>query len=121
MFVLVLVLDNPSHLSAVLDAWMQAGVQGITVLESTGVQRVLEHANKEGKPWLMSFARLLRTDEYGHNTLFAVVESLDVVRRAAAGTEAITGELTLPHTGILFALPLEAVWGIPKQCKRSNE
>jgi len=115
MYALVCVLDNPSHLNAVLDGWSEAGVQGITVLESTGMQRVRERIGQKDKPWLMSFSRLLRTDEYCHNTLFAVVDDMDTVHRAVAATEAITGDLRKPHTGILFACPVEATWGLPKE------
>lgn len=121
MYLLVCVLDNPSHLSAVLDGWTEAGVQGITVLDSTGVQRVRQRMSQEDAPMFMSFSRLLRTDQYSHNTLFAVVKDMDTVRHAVAATEAVTGDLAGPHTGILFALPVEAAWGLPKQYDASSE
>ena len=115
MYLLVCVLDNPSHLKAVLDGWTQAGVLGITVLDSTGVQRVQQRMSQEDVPLFMGFGRLLRTDQYSHNTLFAVVQDMDTVRQAVAATQAVTGDLAGPHTGILFALPVEAAWGLPKQ------
>jgi hypothetical protein len=115
MYLLVCVLDNPSHLTTVLDGWTQAGVSGITVLDSTGVQRLRRHAEPEAAPLFMGFGRLLRTDQYSHNTLFAVVPDMDTVKCAVAATEAVTGDLAGPHTGILFALPIEAAWGLPKQ------
>jgi len=115
MYLLVCVLDNPSHLPAVLDGWSEAGVLGITVLDSTGVQRVRQRMSQEDSPLFMGFSRLLRTDQYSHNTLFAVVQDMDTVRRAVAATEAVTGDLSGPHTGILFALSVEAAWGLPKQ------
>jgi hypothetical protein len=37
VYLLVCVLDNPTHLTAVLEGWTQAGVLGITVLDSTGI------------------------------------------------------------------------------------
>lgn len=115
MYLLVCVLDNPSHLTAVLEGWSQAGVLGITVLDSTGVQRIRERASQQDVPTFMGFSRLLRTDQYSHVTLFAAVKDMDTVQRAVSATEAVTGDLTQPHTGILFALPLEAAWGLPKQ------
>ena len=115
MYLLVCVLDNPSHLKDVLDGWTQAGVLGITVLDSTGVQRVQQRMSQEDVPLFMGFGRLLRTDQYSHNTLFAVVQDMDTVRQAVAATQAVTGDLAGPHTGILFALPVEAAWGLPKQ------
>jgi hypothetical protein len=57
----------------------------------------------------------LRTDEYSHNTLFAVVDALETIERAAAATEAIVGDLAEPHTGVLFALPVDRTWGLPKR------
>ncbi len=82
---------------------------------STGVHRVRQRASQEDAPLFMGFSRLLRTDQCSQNTLFAVVEDMDTVRRAAAATEAVVGRLDAPQTGILFALPVEAAWGIPKQ------
>jgi hypothetical protein len=115
MYLLVCVLDNPSHLTAVLDGWTQAGVLGITVLDSTGVQRMRQRMSREDAPLFMGFSRLLRTDQYSHNTLFAIVQDIDTVRQAVAATQTVTGDLAGPHTGILFAVPVEAAWGLPKQ------
>ena len=36
------VLDNPDLLDKVLNAWMEAGVSGIALLDSTGVHRLRE-------------------------------------------------------------------------------
>lgn len=121
MYLLVCVLDNPAHLVAVLDGWTQAGVSGITVLDSTGVQRMRERASQQDAPLFMGFSRLLRTDQYSHNTLFAVVRDMDTVRRAVAATEAVTGNLAGPHTGVLFVLSVEAAWGLPKQYAAASE
>lgn len=115
MYMLIAVIDNPAHLTAVLDGWSDAGVQGITILESTGVHRVRERQCREDVPLFLGFSRLLRTDECSQNTLFAVVEDMETVQRAAAATEAVVGDLSKPDTGILFALPVAAAWGLPKQ------
>ncbi len=116
MYLLVCVLDDSEKLTALLESWTQAGVAGITVLESTGVQRVRQRASRQDLPMFMGFSRLLRTDEYSHNTLFAVVPDMDTVRRVVAATETVTGDLSLPHSGILFVLPVVAAWGLPKEC-----
>jgi hypothetical protein len=121
MYVLVCVLDNPTHLSAVLDGWANAGILGITVLDSTGIQRVREHLHRQGGPLFMGFSRLLQSEQYSHNTLFAVVPDMETVKRGVAATEAVTGDLAGPHTGILFALPVEMAWGLPKQYDTSTE
>lgn len=115
MLQIVFVLDNPSLLNDVLEAWTSAGVRGITILESTGVHRVRGRASAQDAPLMLGFSRLLRTDQVGHNTLFAVVEDMEVAERVKEATEAAVGDLSGPNTGILFALPVAAAWGLPKQ------
>lgn len=115
MLQLWLVLDNPALLNDVLEAWSEVGVRGITILESTGVHRVRSKASRQDAPFMLGFSRLLRTDQVGHYTLFAVVPSMDIVEKLVAATERIVGDLSQPNTGVLFATPLVAAWGLPKQ------
>lgn len=115
MLQLWLVLDNPALLNDVLEAWSEVGVRGITILESTGVHRVRSKASRQDAPFMLGFSRLLRTDQVGHYTLFAVVPNIKIVERLVEATEAIVGDLSQPNTGVLFATPLTAAWGLPKQ------
>ena len=115
MLQLWLVLDNPALLNDVLEAWTEVGVRGITILESTGVHRVRSKASRQDAPFMLGFSRLLRTDQVGHYTLFAVVPNMEIVERLVAATEEIVGDLSQPNTGVLFAVPLMAAWGLPKQ------
>jgi hypothetical protein len=64
---------------------------------------------------MLGFSRLLRTDQVGHTTLFAVVPDMEIVERLVAATETIVGDLSQPNTGVLFAIPVTAAWGLPKQ------
>lgn len=115
MLQLWLVLDNPALLNDVLEAWTEVGVRGITILESTGVHRVRSKTSRQDAPFMLGFSRLLRTDQVGHYTLFAVVPKMGVVEQVVAATERIVGDLSQPNTGVLFATPLAAAWGLPKQ------
>jgi hypothetical protein len=115
MLQLWLVLDNPALLNDVLEAWTDVGVRGITILESTGVHRVRSRSSRQDTPFMLGFSRLLRTDQVGHYTLFAVVPNMEIVEQLVANTEEIVGDLSQPHTGVLFAVPLAAAWGLPKQ------
>jgi len=115
MFQIVFVLDSPALLTDILQAWTDAGVKGITITESTGVHRVRSRACPQDPPLMLGLSRLLRTDQVGHSTLFAVVEDMATVERVKDATEKVVGDLSRPNTGILFALPVAVVWGIPKQ------
>jgi hypothetical protein len=115
MLQLWLVLDDPTLLNDVLEAWTDVGVRGVTILESTGVHRVRSRASTHDTPFMLGFSRLLRTDQVGHNTLFAVVPNMEIVEKLVAATEKIVGDLSQPNTGVLFAVPVTAAWGLPKQ------
>ena len=110
MYLLVMVLDNVSHLNDVLDAWTKAGVPGITVLESTGVHRVLQRQQPEAA--FAGFSQIFGGGRIGHHTLLSVVDELEVAERAVAATEKIVGSLQNKHTGIAFAVPIAKVWGV---------
>lgn len=115
MLEIVFVLDSPALLTDVLEAWTNVGVKGITITESTGVHRVRGRASAHDAPLMLGFSRLLRTDQVGNTILFAVVEDMAIVEQVKEATEAVVGDLSGPSTGILFAVPVAAVWGLPKQ------
>lgn len=112
MYMLIMVLDDVAHREQVLEAWLQAGVRGVTVLESTGVNRVLQRS--EAQPMFMGFGQLFGGASVGHNTLFTVIESLDLAEAAVRNTEEIVGDLSLPNTGIIFTVPVTKAWGLPE-------
>jgi len=112
MYLLVMVLDDVTHLSEVLEAWIGAGVKGVTILESTGINRMLMRTS--ARPMFMGFSQLFGSGRVGHNTLFAVIDSLDIARAAVKATEGVIGDLSKPHTGIIFALPVAQTWGMPE-------
>lgn len=112
MYMLIMVLDNVAHLNEVLAAWEGAGVRGVTILESTGLHRVLLRHRPEAA--YAGFSRIFGNASAGHNTLFAVVDSMAVIEAAVTATEKIVGKLNDPNTGIMFALPVSRVWGLPQ-------
>lgn len=115
-YVVVLVLDDVNRGPEVLDAWTEAGVGGITIIESTGLARWHKmQGHRDDIPLLPSIRALLQTREEHHRTLFSIVEGEEMVNRLIAVTEAIVGRLNEPNTGVLFALPLSHVAGVPRR------
>ena len=117
---LVMVLDDPALLDRVLQAWLDAGVCGLTVLDSTGVQGARGRASGNDLPTFLGFRRLSRIDQHGHYTLFTVADA-ETLQRVVPATEAIVGDLDAPHTGILFTLPVNQVWGLAEYCPQAPE
>ncbi len=116
--VLVLfVLNDQEHLAALLDSWTAAGVTGITLLDTTGMQRIVQALRQDDAPIFASLRDLLR--EGGphphvthHKTLFSIVPDLQVADTLLQATEQVIGDLNQPHTGIFCVVPLLMVKGL---------
>ena len=112
-YLLIMVLDDSNRLNEVLEAWRSAGVQGITIFESTGMNRVLpRHA---AQPMFAGFGQVFGGGRVGHHTLFAIIDSLELAEAAVGATEAVIGSLDDPHTGVVCITPVLKVWGIPEE------
>ena len=112
MYMLIMVLDEVAYLNQVLEAWIDSGVQGVTILESTGLGRTLAQAGS--MRMFAGFSQMFAGGTVGHNTLFAVIDNLDIAEAAVKATQKILGDLSQPHTGIIFAVPVAKVWGKPE-------
>jgi len=108
MYMIMFVLDDPDQLDKLLEAWETAGVRGATIIESTGIRR----RQKKSLPMRYMFQTIGDVEE-GHYTLFAIVDSEDVVRSCLQATEHLVGDLDEPNTGVFAAWPLAVVKGLP--------
>lgn len=115
-YVVVLVLDNLELCPAVLDAWEEAGVGGVTILESSGLGR-LRGTFSDDLPLMPSLRDLFATREFQHRTLFTVVEDDATLERVIAATERVVGDLNEPRTGLLFAMPVSRALGLHKRTR----
>lgn len=107
MYMLLFVLDDPEKLNPVLTAWENAGISGVTILESTGLQRL------KRKFIPMRYVPALIPEEENHLTLLAMVDGETKVQAALAAAEGVVGDLNGPNTGIFAAWPLSLVKGLP--------
>ncbi|WP_420631313.1 hypothetical protein [Candidatus Leptofilum sp.] len=110
MYMLMMVLDDTAHLNDVLNAWESAGVGGVTIIESTGLHRVLRRHSADMA--FVGFSQMFGSARVGHNTLFTVIDDLELAEAAVSATEAVLGDLTEPDKGIIFALPVAKTWGL---------
>jgi hypothetical protein len=118
MYMVMLVLDDPARLDAVVDAWAAVGISGATIIESTGIYR--QRAARRQVHARYAFGSGA-ADEFGHVTLFAIVPDETVARRCLAAAEAVVGDLDGPNTGVLAAWPLTLVKGVPAELSRARE
>ena len=117
---LVFVLDDAALLRDVLQAWEDAGAPGATVLDSTGMRRVSSMFGRDDLPLLPSLRDLSTREQDVHRTIFTVLDADALVDKVIAATERVVGDLSQPHTGILFVLPISRVVGGRMSYKRTQ-
>ncbi len=110
---LIMVLDDSTRLNEVLEAWRRAGIKGITIFESTGMNRVLPRHSAQ--PMFAGFGQMFGGGQVGHHTLFAIIDSLNLAEAAVEATEAVIGKLSDPHKGIVCVTPVTKVWGLTEE------
>jgi hypothetical protein len=111
---ILLALHDSEKLTAVLDAWEQAGVGGATILPSTGLGRIRRNgALREDLPIMPSLDALFTQVENLSHTLFSVVDDR-LVADIVTATQNVVGDLSKPDTGILIVMPVEQAYGLEK-------
>ena len=110
----VFVMDRVEQCFDILETWEKAGASGITILESTGLQR-LRRTMRDDLPLLPSLRNLLTTQELHHRTIFTVIENEETVQRLVEATQRCVGDFSEPHSGLLFVVPVSQVYGLHKR------
>jgi nitrogen regulatory protein PII len=110
----VFVLGSLEQCSSILEAWETAGAPGITILESTGLQRI-RGVMRDDLPLIPSLSDLLSSQELRHRTLFTVVPEETDVERIISATEKVVGGFNRHHAGFLFVVPVSRVLGLEKR------
>lgn len=107
MFMILCVIDQTDHLKAVLQAWQQNGITGVTILESTGLHRLIAQTHIP-----MRYAFGATSSERGNITLFTIVDKEETIQHCLEVTESIIGDFNGPNTGIFIAWPLGFAKGV---------
>lgn len=110
---IVMVLDDPAKTEDVLQAWLDQGVTGTTILDSRGLlQEMCRRGARDDLPIIPSLSALMHCREEPHRTLFAIVPDGFDTESLVGETENVVGPLSTPGTGILFVVPVARVWGL---------
>jgi len=122
MFFLMLVLNDSEKLEAILDAWDEVGVSGVTILPSTGMARYRESgALRDDLPLIPSLEDLVEHEERLNRTLITVVPNDEMVDKVLKATQDLIGDLNLPNTGIMAVIPLARGYGLDKKDSQQDE
>ena len=108
MHLLVLVLNNEEYLEEVLEAYVEAGVTGATILDSEGMGRFLTYE----VPLFAGFKEFMKGNRPYNKTILSVVREKDIVVELEKLIDEIVGGLAAPGTGIMFTIPVDWASGL---------
>lgn len=106
------ILNQTEYLDSILTEFAHKGINGATIIESTGMARVLSHKHDEEElPFLASLRKFLNPERESSNVILTVIndEQLPV---AVEIIEKIVGDLSNKNNGIVFSFPLDYTKGI---------
>lgn len=106
---LIVILDKPSQLPELLEAWHEINVPGSTVLQSAGGYLARNWLQQMG---LGRMGELFGAEDVRRKTVLTVVEDDDLLERAIIEAERVVGDFYQPRTGLLFVVPVSRALGI---------
>ena len=115
MQILLIVLNQTEKLNTLLDAWMEQGIGGATVLKSTGMVRILAK-DMEQYPIVGSLRHLVRNmdERKDSRTIFMAVQD-EKLEAAKTVVRSVVGDLSQPDTAVMFTLPILSAEGVDLQ------
>ncbi len=108
MKLIVFVLNNEELLEQVLEAYVDAGIDGATILDSEGMGRFLSYE----VPLFAEFRPFMKGNKPYNHTILAVVRDERAVGTLRKLLDEICGGLDNPGTGILFSVPVDWAVGL---------
>jgi len=111
MKLLVFVLNKEELLEDVLEAFIEAGITGATILDSEGMGRFLTFE----VPLFADFREFMKGNKPYNKTILSLVENQEKIKRVEELIEKICGSLSKPGTGILFTVPVDYARGLIRE------
>lgn len=108
---LVVILHDTDRLGALLDAWNEVGVPGVTIFSSIGGYQARGWLQKLG---LGSLAQIFDSNEVDQRTLMSLIDNDQLLDKAISTADHIVKGFDRPRSGILFTLPVGKILGLQK-------
>jgi nitrogen regulatory protein P-II 1 len=108
MKLVVFVLNREELLERVLEAYVEAGIQGATILDSEGMGHYLTYE----VPLFADFKEFMKGNKPYNRTILSVIRDEAAIGRLVPLLDEVCGGLRSPGTGILFTLPVDFAVGL---------
>ena len=114
MKLLICVLNQTDKLDAILTEFATQNICGATILDGTGMARMLSHKHDEDViPFLGSLFSFLNPEREKSKVIFAAIDD-DQLSEAVSVIEKVVGDLSNRNTGVVFSVPIDYAKGICK-------
>lgn len=117
MKLLVFVLNNEEFLEEVLEAYVEAGIEGATILDSEGMGRFLTYE----VPLFADFREFMKGNKPYNKTILSVVRDESCIERLVPLVERVVGPLSERGKGIMFTVPVDWATGLSLTVPSSGE
>ncbi len=111
MYLLVNVLERSEQLPRIMEQFAKIGITGSTVVDSTGMGRVLMKT-RAVLPMMQQINKVTTDLESSNKTILTVIKEKQRLEEAIKIVNSLCGDLSQPGKGILFVLPLDFVEGV---------
>lgn len=111
MYLIITVINNEELLDDLITGWLDIGVSGSTVIETTDSLQLISH----NVPIFAGFRSLTSGGMKHNKTLFSVIENESLLDQAIAFLESLFRETGEPHQGIYCVLPLATYGRLGKE------
>lgn len=111
MNVLFIVLNKSEYLDDILDAFVEIGVGGATILDSQGMGSALTD-NGSNEPFFGVLRNLLDNSRPYNKTIFTVIKDDKILEKAVKAVKEIVVDIYKPGVGMMFTLPVGNIYGM---------
>ncbi|OPX23724.1 MAG: hypothetical protein B1H03_00890 [Planctomycetales bacterium 4484_113] len=112
-YLLVVILREVGYLEPILDALMEVGISGVTVLSSRGISADTYRHHIEEFSIATLMDHLLVSNKAESKTLVVLARYKKVLTKARKQIEKVVGDIDEPKNAIVFTIPVQDIWGIP--------
>lgn len=111
MKLFVLVLNKKEYLNKILEGFLDIGIHGATVIDSTGMGQTLSSCKGS---MFGGFRHLFENCQVHNVTVFSALDE-EKVKEAKQVVTDVVGDISKPGTGIIFTMPLDFVSGLAEE------
>ena len=111
MYLMVTVLERSEQLPGIMEQFAKMGITGSTVLDSTGMGRVLMKT-RATLPVMQQINKVTTDLESSNKTILTVIKEKERLIKAIKVVKSLCGDLGKPGQGILFTMRLDIVEGV---------